>query len=157
MSRPPAAGITLESLTPRSLEPSCQRGERQVSGGCGCKLPVNRVVVAQGDVCWAGLGEPKGSAPGYQRPVVVVQSDAFNRSTIRTVVCVPLTSNRKWSTNPGNVALSERDTGLPRASVANVTQLVTLDREVLSEAVGHLRPAKLHLVLAGIDVVIARE
>lgn len=107
-------------------------------------------------MCWADLGDPKGSAPRYERPVVVVQSDAFNRSAIRTVVCVPLTSNRKWSASPGNVALSERDSGLPRPSVANVTQLVTLDRDVLSEAVGHLRPAKLDLILAGIDIVLGR-
>jgi mRNA interferase MazF len=114
------------------------------------------VVIAQGDVCWADLGEPRGSEPGYKRPVVVVQSDAFNRSTIRTVVCVPLTSNRKWAASPGNVALSERDTGLPRPSVANVTQPVTLDRGVLSEAVGHLRPAKLELVLSGLELVVGR-
>lgn len=115
------------------------------------------MVIAQGDVCWADLPEPTGSGPGYHRPVVVVQADAFNRSSIRTTVCVPLTSNRKWSATPGNVALSERDTGLPRASVANVTQLVTLDRDVLSDTVGHLRPAKLDLVLAGIDIVLGRS
>jgi len=115
------------------------------------------VVIAQGDVCWADLGAPRGSGPGYRRPVVVVQSDDFNRSTIRTVVCVPLTSNRKWSASPGNVALSQRDTGLPRSSVANVTQLVTLDRDVLSEAIGQLTPAKLDLVLSGIDLVLGRS
>ena len=112
------------------------------------------MVIAQGDVCWADLGEPTGSAPGFQRPVVVVQSDAFNRSAINTVVCVALTSNRKWSASPGNVALSQRDTGLPRPSVANVTQLVTLDRHALSASVGHLPPPKLGLVLAGIDIVL---
>ena len=111
-------------------------------------------MIAQGDVCWADLGEPTGSAPGFQRPVVVVQSDAFNRSAINTVVCVALTSNRKWSASPGNVALSQRDTGLPRPSVANVTQLVTLDRHALSASVGHLPPPKLGLVLAGIDIVL---
>jgi mRNA interferase MazF len=115
------------------------------------------VVIAQGDVCWADLPEPAGSGPGYRRPVLVVQSDAFNRSRIRTVVCVPLTSNRKWAASPGNVALSERDTGLPRPSVANVVQLITLDRDVLSDSVGHLGPAKLELVLAGIDVVLGRS
>lgn len=115
------------------------------------------MVITQGDVCWADLGEPSGSAPGYQRPVVVVQSDAFNRSSISTVVCVPLTSNRKWSASPGNVDLAARDTGLPRPSVANVTQLVTLDRGALSEVVGHLRPGKLDLVLAGIEVVLGRS
>lgn len=114
-------------------------------------------MIAQGDVCWADLGAPRGSGPGYRRPVVVVQSDDFNRSTIRTVVCVPLTSNRKWSASPGNVALSQRDTGLPRSSVANVTQLVTLDRDVLSEAIGQLTPAKLDLVLSGIDLVLGRS
>lgn len=115
------------------------------------------MVIAQGDVCWADLGEPRGSGPGYRRPVVVVQSDDFNRSAIQTVICVPLTSNRKWSSSPGNVALSERDTGLPRSSVANVTQLVTLDRGVLSDVIGHLAPAKLHLVLSGIDLVLGRS
>ena len=114
-------------------------------------------MIAQGDVCWADLGEPRGSGPGYRRPVVVVQSDDFNRSAIHTVVCVPLTSKRKWSASPGNVALSERDTGLPRSSVANVTQLVTLDRDILSEAIGQLTPAKLDLVLSGIDLVLGRS
>lgn len=114
-------------------------------------------MIAQGDVCWADLGEPRGSGPGYRRPVVVVQSDDFNRSAIHTVVCVPLTSNRKWSASPGNVALSEGDTGLPRSSVANVTQLVTLDRDSLSEAIGQLTPAKLDLVLSGIDLVLGRS
>jgi len=115
------------------------------------------VVVAQGDVCWADIGEPRGSEPGYRRPVVVVQSDAFNRSAIRTVVCVALTSNRKWAATPGNVSLSERDTGLPRPSVANVTQVVTLDRDDLSERVGQLRPAKIDLILSGIDIVLGRS
>jgi len=114
-------------------------------------------VIAQGDIWWANLPDPTGSAPGFRRPVVVVQSDAFNRSAIRTVVCVPLTSNRKWASTPGNVALSERDTGLPRGSVANVTQLVTLDRGSLSESVGKLANPKLDLVLAGIDVVLGRS
>lgn len=114
-------------------------------------------MIAQGDIWWANLPDPTGSAPGFRRPVVVVQSDAFNRSAIRTVVCVPLTSNRKWASTPGNVALSERDTGLPRGSVANVTQLVTLDRGSLSESVGKLANPKLDLVLAGIDVVLGRS
>lgn len=89
--------------------------------------------------------------------MVVVQSDDFNRSAIHTVICVPLTSNRKWSASPGNVALSERDTGLTRSSVANVTQLVTLDRDVLSAPISQLTPAKLHLVLSGIDLVLGRS
>ena len=114
-------------------------------------------MIAQGDVWWADLPEPSGSGPGFRRPVVVVQSDAFNRSALRTVVCVPLTSNRKWSSTPGNVALSGRDTGLPRPSVANVTQLISVDRDALSESVGRLATPKLELVLAGIDIVLGRS
>lgn len=113
--------------------------------------------MAQGDVWWADLPEPSGSGPGYRRPVVVVQADTFNRTRIRTVVCVPLTSNLRWSATPGNVALTVRDTGLPRPSVANVTQLVALDRGILSEPVGRLPTPKLDLILAGIHVVLGRD
>ena len=112
--------------------------------------------VSQGDVCWAELGEPKGSQPGFRRPVVVVQGDPLNRSKIATVVCVALTSNMKWSAAPGNVGLPAAVTGLPKDSVANVSQIVTLDRAELSERVGKLPRAKLELVLSGIDVVLGR-
>jgi mRNA interferase MazF len=114
------------------------------------------VSVSQGDVCWAELAEPKGSGPGFRRPVVVIQGDALNRSRIGTVLCVALTSNLKWSAAPGNVALSASATGLPKDSVANVTQIVTLDRVELTERVGKLSRAKLELVLSGIDVVLGR-
>jgi mRNA interferase MazF len=114
------------------------------------------VVIAQGEVWWADLGEPVGSEPGFRRPVVVVQGDAFNASTIQTVVCVALTSNLKWGEAPGNVPLSARSTGLPKASVANVSQLVTLDRAALTERVGRISASSLELVLAGIDVVLGR-
>jgi mRNA interferase MazF len=86
----------------------------------------------------------------------VVQGDAINRSRIDTVVCVPLTSNLKWALAPGNVSLPSRITGLPRDSVANVSQIVTLDRSQLTERAGRLSPAKLGLVLAGIDVILGR-
>ncbi len=118
-------------------------------------------MIAQGEVWWADLAEPEGSEPegsepGFRRPVVVVQGDAFNRSRIATVVCVALTSNLRWAEAPGNVLLSARTTGLPRDSVANVSQLVTLDREALSERVGSLPAKKLELVLLGIDIVLGR-
>jgi mRNA interferase MazF len=113
-------------------------------------------VIAQGEVWWADLVEPAGSEPGFRRPVVVVQSDAFNRSRIGTVVCVALTSNLRWVDAPGNVLLTARATGLPKDSVANVSQLVTLDRDVLSEHVGTLPASKLELVLLGVDVVLGR-
>ena len=113
-------------------------------------------MIAQGEVWWADLPAPEGSAPGFRRPVVVVQGDAFNRSALRTVVCIPLTSNLRWAEAPGNALLTARSTGLSRDSVANVSQVITLDRAVLAERVGRLSRPKLDLVLAGIDVVLGR-
>jgi mRNA interferase MazF len=114
------------------------------------------VVISQGEVCWADLGRPLGSEPACRRPFVVVQGDAFNRSRIATVVCIALTSNLNRADAPGNVLLTADLTGLPKNSVANVSQLVTLDRRALTGPVGKLPPAKLELVLAGIDVVLGR-
>ena len=114
------------------------------------------MVISQGDVWWAELGEPKGSQPGFRRPVVVVQSDSFNRSRIGTVVCIPLTSNLRLADAPGNVLLETSFTGLAKDSVANVSQPVTLDRESFEEQVGSLRSAKLDLILCGIDLVLSR-
>ncbi len=114
------------------------------------------MVVAQGEVWWADLDDPSGSEPGFRRPVVVVQGDSFNRSRIATVVCVPLTSNLRWAEAPGNALLTTRETGLPKSSVANVSQIVALDRAVLAERAGRLPRQKLALVLSGIDVVLGR-
>jgi mRNA interferase MazF len=114
------------------------------------------VVVSQGDVLWASLPDPTGSGPGLRRPVVVVQGDSFNASRLATVVVVPLTSNLRWVSAPGNVLLTKR-TGLPRDSVANVSQIVAVDRSVLTERAGHLSVADLELVLSGIDLVLGRE
>ncbi|MGH2408166.1 MAG: type II toxin-antitoxin system PemK/MazF family toxin [Candidatus Limnocylindrales bacterium] len=114
------------------------------------------MVIAQGEVWWADLPSPVGSGPGFRRPVVIVQGDAFNRSTLGTAVCVPLTSNLRWADAPGNVRLTARMSGLPKESVANVSQIVTLDRRLLSERTGRLSRANLDLVLAGVDVVLGR-
>jgi mRNA-degrading endonuclease toxin of MazEF toxin-antitoxin module len=78
------------------------------------------------------------------------------KSNRRTVVCVPLTSSVKWADAPGNVMLSARLTGLPKNSVANVSQVVTLDKGLLTERAGRLPPAQLRLVLSGIDVMLGR-
>ena len=115
------------------------------------------MVVSQGDVLWASLPDPSGSGPGFRRPVVVVQGDAFNASRLATVVVVPLTSNLRWASAPGNVLLAARRTGLPRDSVANVSQIVAVDRSILTERVGRLPDADLELVLGGIDLVLGRE
>ena len=113
-------------------------------------------MISQGEVWWADLPDPSGSEPGYRRPVVVVQGDPFNRSSIATVVSVPITSTLRWAGAPGNVRLSARATGLPRDSVANVSQIVTLDKVLLTERVGKLSHAKVDLVLSGIDIVLGR-
>lgn len=102
------------------------------------------------------LGEPSGFEPGLRRPVIVVQGDSFNRSKISTVVCFSLTSNLRWADAPGNVLLGSDITGLPKDSVANVSQVVTLDKSSLIERVGVLPDAKLDLVFCGIDIVFAR-
>ncbi len=105
------------------------------------------MVISQGDVCWAELPEPTGSGPGFRRPVVVVQSDALNRSRLATTVCVPLTSNLRWADAPGNVLLTGGMTGLSKDSVANVSQVVALDRTLLEERVGRIPPAQIGLLL----------
>ncbi|MCP9486057.1 MAG: type II toxin-antitoxin system PemK/MazF family toxin [Gaiellaceae bacterium MAG52_C11] len=115
------------------------------------------MVVGQGDVFWASLGDPVGSAPGFRRPVVIVQGDAFNASRLATVVVVPLTSNQRWAAAPGNVFLAAGRTGLPKDSVANVSQVIAIDRRILSDRVGRLTGRDLASILAGIDVVLGRE
>ena len=114
------------------------------------------MVISQGEIWWADLPAPAGSGPGFRRPVVVVQGDALNRSRLATVVCIPLTSNLKWALAPGNVHLPARLTGLPKASVANVSQVVSVDKELLFERVGKLPASPVQLVLAGIDTVLGR-
>ena len=113
-------------------------------------------MIAQGEIWWADLPNPAGSGPGFRRPVIVVQGDALNRSRIATVVCVPVTSNLKWADAPGNVSLPARLTGLPKDSVANVSQIVSVDKDFLTERVGRIPRAKLELLWSGIDVVLGR-
>lgn len=108
----------------------------------------------QGEVWWADLGEPSGSELGFRRPVVVVQGNALNRSRIATVVCVPLTSNVAWAEAPGNTRLPAKSTGLPKDSVANASQITTLDRAALVERVRSLAPRHVEQILNGISIVL---
>jgi mRNA interferase MazF len=94
--------------------------------------------VRRGEVWWVDFGVPFGSEPGYRRPALVVQSDAFNKSKIATVLLVPLTRTREWAGAPGNVLCRPKDTGLKRPSVANVSQLTVSDRRRLREKAGVL-------------------
>lgn len=114
------------------------------------------MVVTQGDVFWHDFAEPKGSEPGYTRPVAVVQGDHLNRAKIGTAVCVILTSNVRMASAAGNVLLPKKSTGLEFDSVANVSQIATVDRDLLRDHTGRLPPSKLEAVLRGIDVVLGR-
>jgi mRNA interferase MazF len=114
------------------------------------------VVISQGETWWADLSDPVGSEPGFRRPVLVLQGDALNQSRIATVICVPLTSNLKWADAPGNVLLKARTTGLSKDSVANVSQIVSIDLAMLTERTGKVPRQQLELVFAGIDLVLGR-
>ncbi len=112
------------------------------------------MVVQRREVWWAELAEPRGSQPGFRRPLLVVQADAFNRSRIRTVIGVVLTSNTRLLDAPGNVLLPASSTGLPKDSVANVTQVVTLDEDFLAERAGRLTARLMARVEAGLRLVL---
>jgi mRNA interferase MazF len=114
------------------------------------------VVIEQAEVWWADLEEPTGSEPGYRRPVIVAQCNAINRSNIATVVCVPLTSNLKWADAPGNVLLRRDETGLPQDSVANVSLMTALDKQVLIDRLRKIPRRRFELILSGIDTILGR-
>ncbi len=108
----------------------------------------------RGEIWWATLGEPFGSEPGFRRPVLIVQDDAFNRSRIQTVIAIAITTNLELAKAPGNVLLPKKVTCLPRESVANVSQLITIDKSFLSERVGSLPLDLLEQVDAGLRMVL---
>jgi mRNA interferase MazF len=112
------------------------------------------VVVERGEVWWADLDEPTGSEPGYRRPVLIVQADAFNRSRLQTTIAVVLTSNLRLIDAPGNVLVPRMASGLPKDSVANVSQVVTLDRDFLAERTGKLAAKLRAAVDAGLKLVL---
>ena len=107
-------------------------------------------MILRGEVWWADLGEPRGSAPGFRRPVLVVSADAYNGSRIGTVICVAITSNLRLADAPGNVLLGTGEAGLDRPSVVNISQIVTLDKEDLVERSGTLGGDRVRLVELGI-------
>lgn len=109
----------------------------------------------RGEIWWATLPVPSGSEPGFRRPLLIIQSDAFNRSRINTVIAVVITSNLNLSGAPGNVVLSRKNTGLPKKSVVNVSQIVTIDKSFLSKKAGALSPDILKEVDAGIRLALS--
>lgn len=111
-------------------------------------------MIRRGEVWWAALSEPEGSEPGFRRPVVVVQCNEFNESHIRTVVAVALTTNLRLAAAPGNVLCGKSDTGLPRESVINISQILTVNKTRLTHRVGKLAGLKLRAVEAGLKLVL---
>lgn len=109
----------------------------------------------RGEIWWASLGEPQGPGPGFRRPVLIVQSNEFNESAIRTSICAAITSNMRLAGAPGNVRVTRRASGLPQESVVNVSQLLTLDKRLLTGKVGRLPAESLRDVDAGIMLVLA--
>lgn len=108
----------------------------------------------RGEVWWASLPAPTGSGPGFRRPVLVLQSDPFNQSRIATVVVAAITSNLALAEAPGNVRLGRNDSGLSKASVVNVSQIVTLDRSVLTQRIRAVPGATLRNVDEGLRLVL---
>ena len=111
-------------------------------------------MIRRGDLCWADLGRPKTSAPAKRRPVIVVQADSFNASRINTVLAAVVTSNQRVTAAPGNVALPRQVSGLPKDSVVNVSQVVTLDKSALSERVASLPAEAMAEMAAGLRLVL---
>lgn len=107
-------------------------------------------MVEQGDVYWIDLPEPVGAEPGFRRPCVVVQNDVYNATRLKTVVICVLTSNTRLADMPGNVLLPESQTGLPRPSVANITQLTTIERSSLEDKTGTISREYLHRIFVGL-------
>jgi mRNA interferase MazF len=112
------------------------------------------MVINQGDIFWIDLEEPKGSEPGYRHPHVVIQNNLFNRSKIGTVVVCALTSNLKRANAPGNVLLEKKEANLPKPSVANVSQIFTVDKGQVGEYIGTLSPRRVRQILDGIKLVM---
>lgn len=108
----------------------------------------------RGEIWWASLPAPAGSGPGFRRLVVVVQSNPFNQSRIATVVVAIVTSNPAVADAPGNVRVSKSESGLPKASVVDVSQVVTLDRALLTQRVGGLSAETMRQVDEGLRLVL---
>ena len=112
------------------------------------------MVISRGEIYWADLGPPSGSRPAKRRPVLVIQSDAYNASRLATVLAAVITSNTALATMPGNVFFPTTATRLPRDSVVNITALVTLNKTDLTDRIGEVPPSLMHDVDRGLRRVL---
>ncbi len=113
-------------------------------------------MIVQGDLWWVKLDRPLGSEPGFRRPAVVVQSNAFNTTSLSTAICVMVTSNLRRADAPGNVLLPAWQTGLPKDSVANVSQVYTLNKDRFDRRVGSLPANLVDEVFRGLRLILSR-
>ncbi len=113
------------------------------------------MVIQRGEIWWANLSEAQGSGPGYRRPVLIVQSDLFNLSKIQTVVVAVITKNLELAKAPGNVSISAKTSHLPVDSVVNVSQVITIDKNLLAEYVGALSEKKMARITEGLKLVLS--
>jgi mRNA interferase MazF len=113
------------------------------------------LVIQRGEIWWADLPEPYGAEPGYRRPILIIQSDDFNRSRIATIIGVVITSNLKLAQAPGNVLLPRKLTGLSKDSVANISQVITIDKNFLTECIGFLSPKHFKKIEDGLRLVLS--
>jgi mRNA interferase MazF len=109
----------------------------------------------RGEIWWAELPPPKASEPGYRRPVLIIQANDFIRSCIKTVTVIGITSNTKLAHAPGNIFLDSTQTGLPKDSVINVSQIITIDKSFLTEHVGTLKPKIVKSIEEGLKLALA--
>lgn len=109
----------------------------------------------RGELWWASLPTPAGSGPGFRRPVVIIQANSFIQSQISTVIVVVITSNLSLEHAPGNVRISKGDSGLSKPSVVNVSQLITIDRSVLTKRIGPLAGEAMSKVQDGLRLVLS--
>lgn len=112
------------------------------------------MVISQGGIFWLDFDEPEGSEPGYRLPFVVIQNDAFNKSKIRTAVVCALTSNIKLASAPGNVLLTKGEGNLPKSSVVNISQVMTVDKDEFKEKIGQLSKKRVEEIVAGFEFLV---
>ncbi len=115
------------------------------------------MVIKQGEIYWVDLGEPTGSEPGYRHLHLVLQNDVFNASLISTVVVCSLTSNLKRAQSPGNVLLNKGEANLSKASVVNISQIYTVNKDELTERIGNVSAERMQEIIAGVQLLIERR
>lgn len=112
------------------------------------------MAINQGDIYWIQLKEARGSEPAYKHPHVVIQNNAFNFSNINTVVLCALTTNLARASSPGNIMLKKNEAGLPKKSVVNITQLITVNKSELKEKIGQLAKSRILEIIEGLEILL---